>query len=173
MNRYFLLWLEAGWLTMLALGYIVVRREVFILDARTKRYSDIVPDGLEIGAHVPKTAGVARADLFVFLFGDCDSCHELADDLNNLAEGIRLALVVGEGAAANGTDSLLRKLPKRFITYTGMTAQNLANAFRVHSGPLGIAMENDVVVAKGYLRHAQDVERVMAIKTTMPAGGIA
>src|SRR6266550_5241479 len=113
MNRYFLLWLEAGWLATLAFGYIVVRREIFILDARTKRYSDIVPDGLEIGVYVPRTVGVARTDLFVFLFGDCDACHGLVDGLNNLAEGVRLAFVVAEGAAAGtGYDSLLRKLPK-------------------------------------------------------------
>ena len=43
-----LLWLDGVWMLLLAFAYLVLHRDLAILDLRT-RYGGSVPDGLEIG----------------------------------------------------------------------------------------------------------------------------
>lgn len=153
-----ILWLDGVWMLLLAFGCVVLRRESAILDLRT-RYGGSVPDGLEIGVAVPRIPGVATASVFVFLFGDCSSCHDLVSELGKIeTKSQRLAVVVGDGSLPNSALTLVGQLPPTVTTHTGVLADRVAASFKVHSGPLGIAVSNGVVVAKGYLRHVDDIE---------------
>jgi hypothetical protein len=152
-----LFWLDGLWMLVLAFAYLVLRRELAILDLRT-RYGGSVPDGLEIGVPVPRIPGLVQADVFVFLFGDCGSCHDLVRQLGESHNSERLVIVVRDGSIPNSAHSLAHQLPHVITTHTGTLADRIAESFKVHSGPLGIAVSNGVVVAKGYLRHLDDID---------------
>lgn len=109
-------------------------------------------------------ASVSGSKLFIFLFGDCGSCYDLVSDLGKVAMRTGLAIVVRDGSRPQAADSLLRQVPTDVTTYTGVTAERLVDSFKVHSGPLGISVRDGIVVAKGYLRHADDVRRLVGGK---------
>jgi hypothetical protein len=152
-----LLWLDGVWMLLLAFAYLVLHRDLAILDLRT-RYGGSVPDGLEIGVPVPRISGLKQADVYVFLFGDCSSCHELVRQLGDSHKSHGLVIVVTDGSIPNSGYSLAGQFPPAVTTHTGPLADRIAESFKVHSGPLGICVSNGVVVAKGYLRHMDDVE---------------
>jgi hypothetical protein len=155
-----LFWLDGVWMLLLAFAYLVLRRELALLDFRT-RSGGSVPDGLEIGVPVPRISGLVQADAYIFLFGDCSSCHDLVRQLGESNNGQGLVIVVRDGSILNSGYSLARQFPADVTAHTGRLADRIGESFKVHSGPLGIGVSNGVVVSKGYLRHMDDIERLV------------
>jgi hypothetical protein len=144
------------WLLLLAGGCLVVWRELLVLRARVGRYGLAVTDGLDVGQVVPAEPGLPRTGVAVFVFGDCGSCHELAAAMDDPARWPDVTFVVGDGAEP-GSSAALAGLAGRFPVVTGPPAEQAARSWRVNSGPLGLAVRDGVVYAKGYLRHGEDV----------------
>jgi hypothetical protein len=161
-----LLAIDAAWLLVLAFGYLAISRELALVDHRTRLYGSSVPDGLDVGAPAPIVARITPADLFIFLFGDCGGCHELLAHLSDVKDRTGLAVVVRDETNPKLVETMARRVPSDIITYTGELAQRLVDAFNVHSAPIAIGVNHGVVVAKGYLRNADDIERMMIGKAT-------
>jgi hypothetical protein len=144
------------WSLLLAAGCLVVWRELLVLRARVGRYGIAVTDGLDVGQVVPAGPGLPRTGVAVFVFGDCGSCHELAAAMDDPARWPDVTFVLGDGAEP-GSSASLAALTGRFPVVTGPAAEQIARDWRVNSGPLGLAVRDGVVYAKGYLRHGGDV----------------
>ena len=154
-----LLWFDMGWLLVLLLGFVLLRRELAILALRFELYPGAVPDGLDIGFVAPRSTGTSDTRLFLFVFGDCGVCHELVRQLVKFDNPRVLTVIAQDGTIPDGAISLVSQLPQEVEAYSGTRAEDVANAFWVHSGPFAIAVRNRVVVAKGYLRNLEDVKR--------------
>lgn len=148
--------LLGAWLLLLAAGCLVVWRELFVLRARVGRYGVAVTDGIDVGQVAPASPGLPRTGVAVFVFGDCGSCHELTATMDDPARWPDVTFVVGDGAEP-GSSAGLADLAGRFPVVAGPAAEQLARSWQVNSGPLGLAVRDGVVYAKGYLRHGDDV----------------
>jgi hypothetical protein len=144
------------WLVLLAVGVLVVWRELLVLRARVGRYGSAVTDGLDVGQVAPAGPGLPRTGVAVFVFGDCGSCHELTAAMDDPARWPDVTFVVGDGAEP-GSSTALAELAGRFPVIAGPAADRIARSWRVNSGPLGLAVRDGVVYAKGYLRDGGDV----------------
>jgi hypothetical protein len=157
------------WVILLGFGTVVVWRELLVLRARVVRYGVAVTDGPDVGGIARRQEGVPRTGVVIFVFGDCGPCHELAAGLGDPADWPGVGFVVGDGAEP-GSSVALSELAARFPVVTGPAAAEVALAWRVNSGPLGLAIRDDVVQAKGYLRHADDVR--LLVRAVRDAAGV-
>lgn len=162
----------ASWLLLLCLATLAVKRELLILGRRLARYGIAVSDGVEPGEVVRSTTKSTGSNgVFVFLFGDCGSCHEFLAGLGDPANWPSVLLVIGDGITPGSADDL-RALARGFVAVIGEEANRMAREFRVHSGPLAVAVRHGVVQAKGYLRHRSDLMHLLQM-TMAPQSTIA
>lgn len=163
-----LLWIDAIWIAVLAFLALVVQRELSVLQALVRANGGgAVADGPEIGSAVPRRARTGDDRLFVFLFGDCPPCHEVADRLHRLPGHCDLTIVVTDGGLLGSSASVLPLIPTRprLTLLTGRTGEQHRAALRVHSGPFAVMTRGGVVTAKGYLRGETDILRLASITT--------
>ncbi|MEV1167892.1 hypothetical protein [Nonomuraea sp. NPDC049784] len=148
------------WLLILALGLLVVRRELSILQDRVAVSGAAPADGLAVGALAPQFPGLRSDDVVLFFFGDCEPCHEVATEVARSADPGGFACVVSDGTMAGSSTGFARILPEDARVLTGDEAGAVRERYKVHSGPFGVAVSDGLVVAKGVLRYADDLERL-------------
>lgn len=156
-----LLGVLALWLTLLSLGTLIVRRELLVLSTRVARYGISVSDGPDVGAAIRPQPDVPRSGVFIFIYGDCGSCHDLIAGMAREANWPHVVLIAGDGTVPGSSAELGGRLPG-VAAVSGEAAKRVADAWRVNSGPLGLAVQDGVVRAKGYLRHVRDVRLLHA-----------
>lgn len=155
----FLLVLDGVWLGALALGAVTLRREVAILRRRMMLAGGAVPDGLEVGAPVPRDADPATDRVLLFVYPHCEPCEELAPRLRFLSSPELLDVVVSGG---DPHEPLLERLPVSVRAVSGSEGERLSNLFDVRSGPLAIAVRSGLIVAKGYINDTAEIEFLLA-----------
>lgn len=148
------------WLLLLALGLLVVRRELSILQDRVAVSGAAPADGLAVGALAPQFPGMRPDDVVLFFFGDCEPCHEVATEVARSADPGGFACVVSDGTMAGSSAGFRQILPENARVLTGDEAAAVRDRYKVHSGPFGVAVSNGLVVAKGILRYAADLEHL-------------
>jgi hypothetical protein len=160
-----LLWIDAVWLLILAFLALVVYREYALLRTRIELEETKVSDGPEIGSLAPRGSRSSDDRVYLFLFGDCGACHELAAKLNRTSIEIPIEIAVGDGVhAGSGADLLDSIKPLPGVTViSGAQAERRRLAFGVNSGPFAIVVRNDVVSSKGYPRDSQDLRRMASL----------
>lgn len=167
-----LLVLCSVWLLLLGLGLLVVRRELSILQDRVAVSGAAPADGLAVGALAPHFPGLRSDDVVLFFFGDCEPCHEMAGEVAKSADPGVFACVVSDGTMPGSSAGLARMLPQDARVLSGDAAATVRERFKVRSGPFGVAVADRLVVAKGVLRHAGDVDRLRhAAHGAAPVGG--
>jgi hypothetical protein len=169
LNAKFLL-IDSGWLVLLAFGYLVITRELALVDHRTRLYGASVPDGLEVGTPMPGIARISQGDIFVFLFADCGGCQELLGHLKDVPDPSRLAVVIRDEKEQAMVQTMAQRVPKGIKTYSGESAQKLIEGFNVHSAPIAFRVRRGLIVAKGYLRDAGDIRNLSQGMLTMSRG---
>lgn len=150
----------SGWLLLLALGLLVVRRELSILQDRVAVSGAAPADGLAVGALAPQFPGMRSDDVVLFFFGDCEPCHEVATEVARSADPGGFACVVSDGTMAGSSAGFRQILPEDARVLTGDEAAAVRDRYKVHSGPFGVAVSRGLVVAKGILRYADDLEHL-------------
>lgn len=162
-----LLWIDAGWIAVLGFFALVARREFAMLRALVTANGGSVADGPEVGAVIPRLIRSGGDRLFIFLFGDCAPCHEVADRLHRVSHVPNVEVVVTDGALTNSSKSLLTLIPDHpnLTVLAGPSADQCREALGVHSGPFAVMTRGDVVTAKGYLRGTADILRLANIAT--------
>ncbi|TMR93145.1 hypothetical protein [Nonomuraea basaltis] len=155
-----LLVVSSVWLLLLTLGLLIVRRELSILQDRVAVSGAAPADGLAVGALAPPFPGLRPDDVVLFFFGDCEPCHEVATQVAGSAEPGAFACVVSDGTMAGSSAGFARILPDDARVLTGDEAGAVRERYKVHSGPFGVAVSNGLVVAKGVLRSADDLEHL-------------
>jgi hypothetical protein len=155
-----LLAVSSVWLLVLALGLLVVRRELAILQDRVAVSGDTPADGLAVGAPAPQFPGLRPDDVVLFFFGDCEPCHEVATELSRFADPGAFACVVSDGTLAGSSAGFRPILPEDARVLTGDEAGAVRERYKVHSGPFGVAVSGGLVVAKGVLRYADDLDHL-------------
>ncbi|GGO66683.1 hypothetical protein [Nonomuraea cavernae] len=162
------------WLLLLSFGLLVVRRELSILQDRVAVSGAAPADGLAIGALAPRFPGLRADDVVLFFFGDCAPCHELATEVARSADPGRYACVVSDGAMPGSAAGVRALLPADARALVGEEAAAVRQRYKVHSGPFGVAVSDGLVVSKGVLRYAEDLEQLRragygaAASTTTP-----
>lgn len=160
------LWIDALWLVLLAVSYVALARELTLVDRRTLLYGALIPDGLDVGRPAPNIARITQADIFVFLFADCGGCHELVDHLNDVQDRARLAVVVRDEREPAMAQSMAGRVRSDIEIFTGEVAQTLIESFSVHSAPIAFRVDRGLIVAKGYLRDATDIQGLILAAPT-------
>jgi hypothetical protein len=150
-------------------------REVSVLEARLRVAGVRVVDGPEVGTLAPAVAR-ARDAVYLFLSDDCAACHEVAANLRDEGAGAEFATYAvrvreqdagEEGVAAD----VLAGLPPAVERVPEELGDRIAAAFKIRATPLAIAVRGGLVVAKGYLRGAQDLSEIGgALPSAIPAG---
>ena len=159
------------WLALLALGLLVVRRELSILQSRVAASGNAPADGLAIGAVAPHFPGVRRDDVILFFFGDCAPCHELAEQVAGSADPQQFACVVSDGTLPGSSAGVRELLPASARAIAGDEAVAIRQRYKIRSGPFGVSVSGGLVVAKGVLRNVGDLEHLRRITygTTTPS----
>jgi hypothetical protein len=148
------------WLILLALGYLVVRRELSILQDRVAVSGAAPADGLAVGALAPQFPGRRPDDVVLFFFGDCEPCHEVAAEVARFADLKRFFCVISDGTMAGSSAGFRELLPENARVLTGEEATAVRERYKVRSGPFGVAVSEGLVVAKGVLRYADDLDHL-------------
>ncbi|MEV6862875.1 hypothetical protein AB0M44_17975 [Streptosporangium subroseum] len=151
------------WLFLLGIGLLVVRRELSLLQDRVTASGSAAADGLAIGAPAPRFPGMRPDDVILFFFGDCAPCHELATEVARSADPYRFASVVSDGTMPDSASSVRELLADDARAMVGDEAAAVRQQYKVHSGPFGVAVSGGLVVAKGVLRHAEDLEHLRRV----------
>ncbi|WP_214416055.1 hypothetical protein [Sphaerisporangium fuscum] len=150
----------AVWLILVGLGLLVVRRELAILQDRVANSGAAPADGLAVGAVAPRFPGMREDDVVLFFFGDCEPCHEVAEEVARSADPSRFACVVSDGTLEGSSTGFGELLPAQARVLTGDEATSVRERYKVRSGPFGVAVSGGLVVAKGVLRYADDLEHL-------------
>jgi hypothetical protein len=153
-----LLVVAAVWLALLGFGALVIRRELQLLQDRVRSIGRTPMDGLAVGSFAPRVPGLARDDVVLFLFGDCAPCHEIVDTLGRSLWPDRFLCVVNDGTIPGSDESVLANLPGEVRRVSGSDARAALERFQVHSAPFGVAVVGGLVVAKGTLRDASELD---------------
>jgi hypothetical protein len=150
---------DGSLLACLAFGALVARRELTLLQRRVAMAGAAVSDALEIGAPVPRVADPARDRVLLFMYAQCDPCHEIARQLDRIVHRSRVEVVLTNPGGDEAAERLLRtSLPEGVSCVAGERAERIAEALLVRSSPLGVAVREGLVVAKGYVRTLPDVQ---------------
>lgn len=157
----FIVVLASVWIAVLGSGTLVVHRELALLRSRVRIAGGGVPDGLEVGVFAPRPLrfGSASRTVMVFLAGECPPCHAFIGRLGGLANDPRVLVIIrgsGEEARALG-----EALPPGTRIVDGSEAEELVAAGRVHAEPFALAVEDGLVVGKGYVRDRRDVAALL------------
>jgi hypothetical protein len=120
-------------------------------------------DGMAIGAVAPRIPGLARSDVVLFLFGDCDSCYEVVDAIRRSLVPGRFLCVVNDGTIAGSAEGVLAALPAEARRLQGGGARAALERFQVHSAPFGVAVIDGLIVAKGTLRDSRELDRLVQL----------
>jgi hypothetical protein len=147
---------DGAWLATLGLGAVVMRREAALLRERVRLSGAAVGDGLEVGAAAPAPF-VRRDGVVLFLFGDCDPCHEVAAHVEHVARADRIAPVVVDGGTPGASATVLELLPPTVPAIVGGRADALRASFRVTSGPLAFVVRHGMIRAKTYVHEPRDL----------------
>lgn len=150
----------AVWLILLLLGLLVVRRELSILQDRVAVSGNALTDGLAVGAVAPPFPGLRDNDVVMFFFGDCEPCHEVATEVARSADPAGFACVVSDGTMPGSAEGFRRILHADSRALIGAEGAAVRERYKVHSGPFGVAVSGGLVVAKGVLRYADDIEQL-------------
>jgi hypothetical protein len=157
------------WIALLAGVVAVLWRDVVLMERRVVSAGGTAANGLEIGAAVTRKLTDTGSVVVVFLGDTCDVCFDIAADLHRVNMPDHLVAVVvahgGDGAALAGL------LPDgtRVIRDAATTAW--VQAFDVHVSPFAMRVDNGVIVAKGHVRGAGDVNALMPASAGVPAHG--
>jgi hypothetical protein len=141
--------LVGAWIGILALGTLVLLREVSLIRARVSLVGVRFADGPEVGtlaARELRGQGGGRK-VALFLSSACPPCIELAAALgeeDGLDERL-LVLIGGDEAEAVG-----ELLPASLSRVTGQQASDVAARMGVRLQPMALAIERDLVVGKLY-----------------------
>ena len=158
----FLAIVDVAWLVLLIFGAIVLRREVAIIERRLLVAGRAVPDGPEVGSPVPRSPDRRKNRVLVFLYADCEPCHDLIPAFQSLSRPDLVEVVIGDSRDTRGGRRVIEAASFRPLTVISADeAERLARVFRVHSAPLAVGTRNGLVVAKSYLRSTRDIERVV------------
>ncbi|MEV4617405.1 hypothetical protein AB0J74_01655 [Asanoa sp. NPDC049573] len=155
-----LLAVDAVWLVLLGLGALVIRRELQLLQDRLADIGTAPMDGIAVGSFAPRTPGLGRDDVVLFLFGDCEPCHDAAEMVSRSLVPGRFLCVVNDGTVPGSAASVLALLPSGVRTVTGDLAKTARERFQVHSAPFGVTVVDGLVAAKGTLRNPDDLDRL-------------
>jgi hypothetical protein len=152
---------DAVWLGLLGVGALALRRELGLMRQRVSMIGDVVTDGPEPGAPVPRGPGMRQDRLLLFLSGDCEPCHEVVGRLVGISRPDAVHVVIRDGAVPNGAALLVESLPGSVHLITGEDAERLVEAYGIQTAPTAIATAAGVVRAKGYLRGREDLELLL------------
>ena len=153
-----LLVVAAVWLALLGFGALVIHRELQLLQDRVSSIGRTPMDGLAVGSFAPRVPGLARDDVVLFLFGDCAPCHDVVDALGRNLWPDRFLCVVNDGTVPGSGESVLANLPDGVRRVSGADARSALERYQVHSAPFGVAVAGGLVVAKGTLRDADELD---------------
>jgi hypothetical protein len=149
------------WVVVLAAVAVVLWRDVLLMERRLVFAGGSAANGLEIGAAVSRRLPHADAGLVVFLGDTCDVCFDVAEQLSYIQAADELVIVVVPHGGAG--DALAELLPEEARVVRGEAAEVWSRAFDVHVAPFAVHVENGVVVGKGHLRGAGDVDALTAV----------
>jgi hypothetical protein len=154
-----LLVFDGSLLACLAVGAVVVRRELTLMRRRVALAGVAVGDALEVGSAVPPAADPTRDRVLLFMYAACEPCYDIARQLDRLADRSRVEVVLRNPEGDDAAERILRaSLPDGVRCIGGEPAERLAQALSVRSSPLAVAVRSGLVVAKGYVHTLSDVD---------------
>jgi hypothetical protein len=163
MGEVTLLAVAAVWLVLLAVGVLVVHRELELLTDRVDTIGRTPMDGLAVGSFAPRVPGIGRDDVVLFLFGDCSSCHDVIAAVRQSLLPELFLCIINDGTVPGSGDSVVASLPAAVRRVTGADARSALERFQVHSAPFGVAIVDGLVAAKGTLHETTELERLARI----------
>lgn len=162
-----LLLLNLVWTAALLLGAVAILRQAEILQNRVLTIGLTAMDGPDVGAVLPMVGDVAfpRDGLLLFLAATCAPCRDLAAALHEpqLSSARVSTNVVVTGPSDEVVQNFAVALPRGVIVHVGSAARVLRDALGVRWEPLVLRIENGIVVAKGHIRNAHQLSRLVGL----------
>ena len=154
-----LLVFDGSLLACLAVGAVVLRRELTLMKRRVAFAGVAVGDALEVGSAVPRAADPARDRVLLFMYAACEPCYDIARQLDRLADRSRVEVVLRNPGDDDAAQKIFRAaVPAGVRCIEGPAAERVAEALSVRSSPLAVAVRSGLVVAKGYVHTLSDVD---------------